>query len=98
MPPAPASAVLVPAAAAPDGAQGGGPGSAGPPAGRFVLSVACSPDGRWLAAGCMDGSVAVFDLPGGGRFAHWLRGHSMPVRSLAFTPDSAHVLTACDDG
>ena len=29
---------------------------------RFVLSVAYSPDGQRIAAGSMDGGVAIFDL------------------------------------
>lgn len=31
-------------------------------AGSFVLSLAYSPDGRRLACGTMDGTVAVFDV------------------------------------
>ena len=52
---------------------------------RFVLSVAYSPDGRRLAAGSMDGTVAVFDVATGG-LLHTLEGHFKPVRGLAFTP------------
>lgn len=55
---------------------------------RFVLSVAFSPDKRLLAAGAMDGTVAVWDLASGGQLLHigGLKGHHKPVRSLAFTP------------
>lgn len=63
---------------------------------RFVLSLAYSPDGRRLAAGGMDGTVAVFDTAAG-KLLHTLDGHFRPVRSLAFTPDSKFLLTACDD-
>ena len=52
---------------------------------KFVLSVAYSPDGQRIAAGAMDGSVAVFDV-NQGRLLHMLEGHKMPVRSLAFSP------------
>ena len=51
----------------------------------FVLSVAYSPDGRRLASGSMDGTVAVFDTASG-KLLHTLDGHFKPVRSLAFTP------------
>lgn len=74
-----------------------------PPAGhdkeradKFVLSVAYSPDGKRLAAGAMDGTVAVFDVESA-RMLHVLEGHKMPVRSLAFSPDSKTLLTGCDD-
>ncbi|OAY70570.1 WD repeat-containing protein VIP3, partial [Ananas comosus] len=65
--------------------------------GKFVLSVAWSPDGRRLACGSMDGTVAVFDVARA-KFLHHLEGHHMPVRSLVFSPIDARVLfTACDD-
>jgi len=63
---------------------------------KFVLSVAYSPDGKRIAAGAMDGSVAVFDVHQG-RLMHVLEGHKMPVRDVAFSPDSKTVVTACDD-
>ncbi|KAL4857036.1 WD repeat-containing protein VIP3 [Chlorella vulgaris] len=63
---------------------------------RFVLSVAYSPDGRRIAAGGMDGTVALFDTATG-KLLHTLDGHFKPVRDLCFTPDSSMVITACDD-
>ena len=52
---------------------------------RFVLSVAYSPDGKRLACGAMDGSVAVFDTATGNTVGV-LEGHYKPVRSLTFMP------------
>lgn len=63
---------------------------------KFVLSVAYSPDGRRIAAGGMDGTVALFDAATG-KLLHTLDGHFKPVRDLTFTPDSRQVITACDD-
>ena len=40
---------------------------------KFVLSVAYSPDGKRLACGVMDGTVAVFDVPSG-KLMHFLTG------------------------
>ena len=47
-------------------------------------SVTYSPDGRRLACGAMDGTVALFDV-GTGKLLHTLAGHAMPVRSLCFS-------------
>ena len=63
---------------------------------KFVLSVAYSPDGKRIACGSMDGSVALFDV-GSGKLLCSLPGHHRPVRSVAFSADSTKVLTACDD-
>eukprot|EP00198_Chlamydomonas_reinhardtii_P010161 XP_001699498.1 predicted protein [Chlamydomonas reinhardtii] len=63
---------------------------------QFVLSAAYSPDGTKLAAGCMDGSVAVWDLASQ-KLLGRCGGHHKPVRSLTFTADSRMLLTACDD-
>ncbi|CAL4978981.1 unnamed protein product [Urochloa decumbens] len=65
--------------------------------GKFVLSVAWSPDGNLLACGSMDGTIAVYDT-NRMKFLHHLEGHHMPVRSMVFSPVDPHVLfTACDD-
>ncbi|XP_061363523.1 WD repeat-containing protein VIP3-like [Gastrolobium bilobum] len=65
---------------------------------KFVLSVAWSPDGKRLACGSMDGTISVFDVPRA-RFLHHLEGHSMPVRSLVYSPyDPRLLFSASDDG
>uniref|UniRef100_A0A1D1YZ94 WD repeat-containing protein 61 n=2 Tax=Anthurium amnicola TaxID=1678845 RepID=A0A1D1YZ94_9ARAE len=64
--------------------------------GKFVLSVAWSPDGRQLACGSMDGTIAVFDVARA-KFLHFLEGHFMPVRSLVYSPVDARVLFSASD-
>jgi len=64
---------------------------------RFVQSVTYSPDGRRLACGAMDGTVALFDVDTG-KLLHTLAGHAMPVRSLCFSADGKTLYTGCDDG
>jgi WD repeat-containing protein 61 len=49
-----------------------------------------------LAAGGQDGSVAIFDVATS-KLKHTLEGHSMTIRSVAFTNDSERLLTASDD-
>lgn len=58
---------------------------------KFVLSVAFSPDGRRLACGVMDGTIAVFDVPSG-KLLNTLTGHHKPVRDVCFTPGMLHTL------
>jgi len=67
------------------------------PAGARVLSTAYSADGRLLAAGLADGSVAVWDaasLASRGR----LGGGSGRVNGIGFSPDAARLVGGCDDG
>ncbi|WOL03239.1 hypothetical protein Cni_G11959 [Canna indica] len=76
----------------PDGAPPDKTGSS-----KFVLSVAWSPDGKRLACGSIDGTIAVFDVARA-KFLHHLEGHNMPVRSMVFSPVDPRVLfTASDD-
>ncbi|GJR18618.1 WD repeat-containing protein VIP3 [Tanacetum coccineum] len=63
---------------------------------KFVLSVAWSPNGRQLACGSMDGSISVFDVQRA-KFLHHLEGHTMPVRSLAYSPLDPRVLVSGSD-
>ncbi|MFH1345212.1 MAG: c-type cytochrome [Pseudomonadota bacterium] len=63
---------------------------------RPVISLAISPDGAWLAAAGIGGSVAVIDrkarIP-----SRTLVGPGLPVWSVAFMPDSRTLLTGGAD-
>lgn len=50
-------------------------------------SVSISEDGRYVAAGSLDGTVSVWDIgrDGGGRMVERLRGHEDSVYSVRFT-------------
>ena len=54
--------------------------------------VAVSPDGRWVASGSEDATVAVFDARTGQRIAEHLE-HKRGIISLAVHPDSRRILT-----
>eukprot|EP01091_Cochliopodium_minus_P011713 TRINITY_DN339_c0_g1_i1.p1 TRINITY_DN339_c0_g1~~TRINITY_DN339_c0_g1_i1.p1 ORF type:complete len:302 (+),score=82.26 TRINITY_DN339_c0_g1_i1:16-921(+) len=65
------------------------------PNGKFSMSVAYSPDGRFIATGAIDGVVTVFGQDG--KRIHSIQKHAGSVRSLTFTSDSKLLLTASDD-
>ncbi len=62
---------------------------------KRVLSVAFSPDGRWLAAGLVDNydNVLIWDI-NSGKIAATLEGHESWVRSVAFSPDGRLLASA----
>jgi len=62
----------------------------------FMLSVAVSPDGKYIAGSGMDGTILVFDIGSGGLVSQSTL-HSKPVRCVAFTPDSKYVVSGSDD-
>ena len=62
-----------------------------------ILSVAVSPDGRYIAAGSNSGQVRVWREEGW--VAHLtIRGHSDRVGAIAFSPDGQTLATASWDG
>ena len=65
--------------------------------GKFTLSIAYSPDGKYIASGAIDGIINIFEMPSG-KVVKTLEGHAMPIRSLTFSPDSQKLLTCSDDG
>ena len=67
--------------------------TAGP---RPVVSMAISPDGAWLAAAGIGGTVAVIDRKAR-TLARTLVGPGLPVWSVAFMPDSRTLLTGGAD-
>lgn len=66
-----------------------------PAIGSPVVSLALS--GDLLAAGLKDGTARLIDIHDGS-IRQTLAGHRGPVRSVAFQPDGARVVTAGDEG
>lgn len=61
-----------------------------------ALSVAFSPDGKRLLAGCGDRTTRLFELPGGKQTRLW-RQHADWVQSVAFNRDGSLFVTASRD-
>jgi WD40 repeat protein len=64
---------------------------------RFVSSVAFTPDGQWLASGCWDGTVKLWDVAKGELLFTW-NAHELRVTSVAISPDGKLLATGSDDG
>src|SRR5262245_35381863 len=60
-----------------------------------IASVAFSPDGKLVLAGCMDNVVRVFELSTGKE--RKLEGHTQQVHGAVFTPDGKRILSASYD-
>lgn len=59
---------------------------------RAALSVAFSPDGRWLVSGGLDERSLVYDLPED-KLLGFFGGHQRPVNALTFHPRGQAVLS-----
>lgn len=62
---------------------------------KHILSTCFSADGK-LASASIDGVVNLFDLVTL-EVAHKLKAHSLPIRSIMFSPNSDLIYTASDD-
>jgi serine/threonine protein kinase len=64
--------------------------------GSAVHSLALSPDGNSLVAGCSNGKILIFD-PRNGEMKKELIGHTGTVTAVAVAPDGKRVLTGGED-
>ncbi|MEM7794987.1 MAG: TIR domain-containing protein [Cyanobacteria bacterium P01_C01_bin.118] len=62
-----------------------------------VLSVALSPDGKWLAMGLEDSEIQIHQLGDQPSLLRKLTGHRGPITSLAFSPDGKTLASASED-
>jgi WD40 repeat protein len=62
----------------------------------WVIGVAVSPDGKWIASGGEDKTVRIWDMETG-ECQRTLKGHSGEVNRVAIMPDGRKLLSPSDD-
>ncbi|KAF7366491.1 WD-REPEATS-REGION domain-containing protein [Mycena sanguinolenta] len=62
-----------------------------------VISVAFSPNGKWIVSGTEDGTVCVWDAENGEMVTGPINGHTNRVNSVAFSPDSKQIVSSSND-
>ncbi|QRV92067.1 hypothetical protein RhiJN_20085 [Ceratobasidium sp. AG-Ba] len=62
-----------------------------------ILSVAVSPDGARAAAACSD-SIIIWDVHTGQQILGPLKGHTLPITSVTFSPDGSIFASGSKDG
>jgi WD40 repeat protein len=62
-----------------------------------VVSIAFSPDGRYLLSGSIDTTLLLWDISMG-KMVHRLLGHASGVMSVAFSPDGRYAVSGSQDG
>jgi len=61
-----------------------------------VISLACSPDGKYIASGSFDKTVQVWEVATGRQVVIY-RGHSDRICSVAWSPDGSYIASASYD-
>jgi WD40 repeat protein len=62
-----------------------------------IVTVAWSPDGKYIASGSEDNIIMVWN-PENGNFVQKLQGHNETVRSIVWSTDSKALFSCSDDG
>jgi WD40 repeat protein len=62
----------------------------------WVISLACSPDGRYIASGSFDKTVQVWEAATGRQVVIY-HGHSDKICSVAWSPDGSYIASASYD-
>lgn len=63
---------------------------------RITSATAISPDGKYFATGCFDGTVRIWNFSG--ELLHALEGHSSPVSAVAIVPGGETLVSGGENG
>lgn len=63
---------------------------------KLILSITCSPDGKYIATGTDEGIVNIYNAANN-KLWHFLEDHTKSVRSICFSSNFQYLLTASDD-
>lgn len=64
----------------------------------WVISVALSPNGKYIATGSQDSTVRLWSIKGDkGELLHIFKGHRNSVNSVAFSPDGKYIVSGSAD-
>jgi len=63
---------------------------------RFITALKCSPSGKLIASGNIDGGIIFYNAETCERAAK-LEDHGLTIRDLAFAPDESFMLSVSDD-
>jgi WD40 repeat protein len=58
----------------------------------YLVSLAFSPDGRWVASASADNTIRLWDIQTGAEI-RCFRGHFDVVNTVAFSPDGTRILS-----
>ncbi|KAJ4465955.1 WD40-repeat-containing domain protein [Lentinula edodes] len=64
---------------------------------NYILSVACSPDGKKLVTGSLDHSVRIWDTETQEAIGNPLQGHTKGILCIAFSPDGKTIASGSLD-
>ena len=62
-----------------------------------VLSVAISPDDKYIASSSIDGTIRLWNIYMNEPLVHIFEGHKKAINSVSFSPDGRHIVSASAD-
>ncbi|PVG02869.1 WD40 repeat-like protein [Serendipita vermifera] len=64
---------------------------------KWVICIACSPDGRRIVSGSLDNTMRIWDVETGVTVGEPLRGHADHIRGVAYSPNGQCIVSGSFD-